>query len=248
VGDIYAYMKKLTIESFILKSKNIHGDKYDYSKADYVDSHSKVKIICNTHGIFEQKAYCHLNGEGCRKCSDELKFQKRRHTTDNFIEKAIKKHGDKYNYSLVNYRNARTKVEIICPKHGIFKQTAPHHLNGIGCPTCKSSKGELFIEKFLTEEKIKYIRQHIFEECKNIRPLPFDFYLPELNICVEYDGRHHFEPIELWGGKKSLDYTINNDKIKENYCLNNFIKLIRISYKEDLEKKLISEINNKNKK
>jgi len=240
-------MKKLTTDSFILKSKNIHGDKYDYSMVDYVNSHSKVKIICDIHGVYEQKAYCHLNGEGCRKCSDELKFNKRRHTTDIFLERVKKIHGDKYDYSLVKYKNARTKIDIICHKHGVFKQTAPHHLNGVGCPTCKSSKGELYIESILIEKNISYVRQHTFYDCKNIKQLPFDFYLPELNMCIEYDGRHHFECIDLWGGEENLNYIKTNDKIKENYCLNNNISLVRISYKDDLRIKLINEITKINK-
>jgi hypothetical protein len=240
-------MKKHTTDSFISKSKNIHGDKYDYSKVKYIDSHSKVKITCFIHGVFEQKPYCHLNGEGCRKCSDEIKFQKRRHNKHIFIERAKKIHGDKYDYSIVEYKNVRTKVEIICPKHGVFKQTTPHHLNGVGCPTCNSSKGELFIEKILLENNIKYNRQYIFSDCRNIKTLPFDFYLPEYNTCIEYDGRHHFEPIDLWGGKESLEYVINNDKIKEKYCIDNLINLIRINYKEDVKKTLLEKIN-KNKK
>lgn len=242
VSDIYAYMKKLTTDSFILKSKDIHGDKYDYSTVSYINSHTKVKITCLIHGIFEQKPYCHLNGEGCRKCSDNLKFQKRRHNNHIFIERAKKIHGDKYDYSIVNYKNARTKIEIICPNHGIFKQTTPHHLNGAGCPTCKSSKGEMIIEKILLENNINYIRQHVFNNCKNIKVLPFDFYLPEHNTCIEYDGRQHFEPIELWGGKESLEYTINNDSIKETYCSENNIKLVRVNYKDDVQKILINKI------
>jgi len=232
-------MKKLTTESFTLKSKNIHGNKYDYSTVEYINSHLKVKIKCNIHGVFEQKPYCHLNGEGCRKCSDELKFQKRRHNNHIFIERAKNIHGNKYDYSMVKYKNTRTKVEIICPKHGTFSQKTPHHLNGTGCPTCKSSKGELMVEKVLLKNNIKYNRQHVFNDCKNIKTLPFDFYLPEHNTCIEYDGRHHFEPIDLWGGKESLEYVTNNDKIKEKYCIDNFINLIRINYKDDVEKTLL---------
>ena len=149
VSDIYAYMKKLTTESFILKSKKVHGDKYDYSLVEYKDSHTHIDIICPTHNIFKQKPYCHLNKEGCRKCSDELKFQKRRHNKDIFIERSQKVHDNKYDYSLTMYRNSRTKVDIVCPKHGVFTQSPPHHLNGAGCPICKSSKGEIEVQKFL---------------------------------------------------------------------------------------------------
>lgn len=235
-------MKKLTTESFILKSKNIHGDKYDYSTVEYTNSHSIVKITCTVHGIFEQKPYCHLNGEGCRKCSDELKFQKRRHNNNIFVDRAIKVHGDKYDYSIVRYKNARTKVEIICPKHGVFTQTPPHHLNGVGCPTCKSSKGELLIEKILLEENIKYKKQHTFSDCKNIKVLPFDFYLIDYDTCVEYDGKQHFEPHYMYGGNEALELLQKNDKIKTKYCVDNGINLIRINYKNKIKKTLIDKI------
>jgi len=235
VSDIYAYMKKLTTESFILKSKKVHGDKYDYSLVEYKDSHTHIDIICPTHNIFKQKPYCHLNKEGCRKCSDELKFQKRRHNKDIFIERSQKVHDNKYDYSLTMYRNSRTKVDIVCPKHGVFTQSPPHHLNGAGCPICKSSKGEIEVQKFLKNRNINYIQQHTFNDCKNLKVLRFDFYLPEYKICIEYDGRQHFNPIDMFGGDRAFELLRKNDEIKNTYCSENEINLIRVNYKDNIE-------------
>jgi hypothetical protein len=241
--------KKSTLEEFIAKAKKVHGNKYDYSITHYVNNKTKVKIICKEHGEFEQRPDCHITQkQGCFKCGVINGHKKQLHDTNIFIEKSKKIHGDKFDYSKTQYIKDKTMLIITCPKHGDFKQRANNHLNGDGCPTCKSSKGELYIESILIEKNISYVRQHTFYDCKNIKQLPFDFYLPELNMCIEYDGRHHFECIDLWGGEENLNYIKTNDKIKENYCLNNNISLVRISYKDDLRIKLINEITKINKK
>ena len=122
--------QKLTTEKFIEKARKIHGDKYDYSKVEYVNSHTPVKIICKIHGEFEQSPTNHLCGKGCPICGGKNM------TTEKFIEKARLIHGDKYDYSKVNYVNNRTKVCIICPEHGEFWQTPNSHLSGKGCLRC----------------------------------------------------------------------------------------------------------------
>ena len=129
---------KLTTKQFIKKAKVIHGDKYDYSLVEYRNSHTKVKIICHEHGVFEQRPNDHLNGSNCRACVGKGK------TTEQFIIDAYCKHGDRYNYKLVNYKNSREKVEIICEKHGIFKQLSNNHLRGIGCPKCSGKYEEKY--------------------------------------------------------------------------------------------------------
>ena len=122
----------INTEEFIKKAKSIHGDKYDYSKVEYVNAHTKVCIICPKHGEFWQQAYCHTNlKQGCPKCYGNTKK-----TTEKFIEDAKKIHGDKYDYSKVEYKNNRTKVCIICPIHGEFWQTPKEHLKGSGCLEC----------------------------------------------------------------------------------------------------------------
>ena len=219
---------------------NVHGDKYDYSLVDYKNEKTKVKVICPTHGEFEVKAGNHLRGDKCSSCTKNKKS-----TKEEFIEKAMNVHGDKYDYSLVDYKNNSEKIEIICPIHNKFKQVPNNHLNGNGCPLCKESKGERKIRIFLKENNINFIPQHKFNDCKNILSLPFDFYLPEHNICIEYNGRQHYEPIKLWGGINNLTEIKKRDKIKMQYCKNNNIPLIIIKYNNKNINKLLKSINPK---
>ena len=159
-----------------------------------------------------------------------------------FISQSKKIHGDNYDYSLVNYKKSKEKVIIICKKHGEFKQTPNSHLKGNGCPICKESKGEKKIREFLIKNKITHTQQHIFNKCKNIQVLPFDFYLPDYNICIEYDGIQHFKPVKFFGGVKSFEIIKQNDLIKTKFCLLNNINLIRISYLEGVSDSLNSLI------
>ena len=109
---------------------------------------------------------------------------------------------------------------------------------GQGCPICNISKGEYRVINFLEKNNIKYIRQYSFNKCKYIKKLQFDFYLKDLNICIEYDGIQHFESIKGLGGEKKFEQTQINDKIKTTFCLNNNIILIRIKYNEKIENKI----------
>ena len=275
-----------TKEQFIKEAKDIHGDKYDYSLVEYNGAHKKIKIICKIHGVFQQKPSNHTNlKQCCPKCvNNNIKS-----TTEIFISKAKKVHGDKYDYSLVEFKNNKTNVKIICdgkiyekspkshlkgikfksitnaefieksnkihnykydyslvefdntkdmikiicPIHGIFEQRLSSHYE-CGCPICSESKGEQQIRCFLNNNDIKYITQHKFKNCVNKRSLIFDFYLPEQNICIEYDGIQHFEYIEYFGGDERLLNIKENDKIKNKYCKNNDIRLIRIKYDKNV--------------
>ena len=114
-------MAKMTTEEFIARAKQVHGDKYDYSLVVYVNAHTKIKIICPVHGVFEQTPDKHLRGQGCGKCIGKGI------TIDTFIEKARKTHGDKYDYSKDEYKNNSTKDTIICPEHGPLEQTPAAH-------------------------------------------------------------------------------------------------------------------------
>lgn len=215
--------KKLTKEEFLDKAFYTHENKYDYSSIDYTDSVKKVDILCKIHGYFTQSPAQHINGNGCPKCSGNSKK-----TTKEFIYESKNIHGNKYDYSLTRYENNHTKVEIVCKKHGSFYQTPTSHLKGHGCQRCKNSKSENKIEKILQDNKIEYIREKRFDNCRYKNTLPFDFYLPKYNCCIEYDGIQHRKVVEKWG-KHHLEETIIKDKIKSDFCLNNGIRLIRIS-------------------
>ena len=175
---------------------------------------------------------------GCSKCTNNKKL-----SSNEFIERSKKIHGNKYDYSLVDYKNAHTKVKIICSKHGVFEQSPNSHYQNIGCPKCHRSKGEEKIEQFLICNNIKFTTQKKFKNCKDKRLLPFDFYLYELNACVEFDGLQHFNLInDFWGGVKSLKTIQKHDKIKNEFCNKNNIKLLRIKYNENVNDKLINFI------
>lgn len=139
------FCRRRTSEEFIHKSKLIHGDKYDYSKVEYINNITKVKIICPKHGIFYQTPKGHLRGRKCAKCSKSFPL-----TTEMFVEKSYKIHGNKYDYSGVKYISSKIKVCIICKKHGVFNQRPNDHLMGCGCPKCANvclSNTEEFVKK-----------------------------------------------------------------------------------------------------
>ncbi len=143
-------MRKLTTEEFIIKSKAIHGDKYDYSKSIYSNSKQKLTITCPYHGDFEQTPGNHMHGFGCNRCARVLIESARRLTFGDFIIRALSIHGDKYSYKSESYKNITSKIIITCNKHGDFKQSPKKHLIGHGCPICggtlKSTTDE-FIQK-----------------------------------------------------------------------------------------------------
>ncbi len=123
---------------FIEKAKAKHGDQYDYSLVEYVKNNEKVSIICPEHGIFNQVPGSHLSGSACPKCGLDRGTNLRRTTLSDFIKKAKKIHGDRYDYALTEYKSNYKKVAIICQEHGIFQQRPNDHLSGQGCPKCGS--------------------------------------------------------------------------------------------------------------
>ena len=233
-----------TTEDFIGKAKDIHNNKYEYVFVDYKDSHTKVTIICPVHGVFEQTPNKHLSKKGCSKCGFISRCNLVKSDTNTFVNKAKKIHGDKYGYSEVEYIGKENKIKIICNKHGIFEQTPHNHLAGNGCPICRESKGESIITDFLTKNKIKFTPQKRFSECRNILPLPFDFYLNDYNICIEYQGIQHFEPRSKFGGKVEFEKTIKRDKIKFDFCEKNKISLLLITYKDNVNEILNNFLTN----
>ena len=246
---------KMTKEEFIKESNEIHGiGTYDYSKVVYVNNHTKVIIICPKHGEFPQTPNSHLNGEGCKFCGIEKQAKNHTLTLEEFIERANEVHGEgTYDYSKVNYVDMKTEVIIICPKHGEFPQTPNSHTQGHGCPKCNNYKGEIIVRKFLIENKIEFEEQKRFNDCRNIKPLPFDFYIPQYNLCIEFDGEQHFIPHAFNSRKETEERKLENlkivqlrDQIKNNYCKEKGINLLRIRYDENVEEKLTEYFQNNN--
>lgn len=234
IGNCY----RSNTEEFIKKAIKIHGDKYNYSFVNYRNNHESIKIECNEHGIFNQLPLNHLKGQRCPHCKGKNSSEKQRKSFENFVAMSKQIHGDRYDYSQVNYINNKTQVKIICPIHGEFMQIAGNHCRiGRGCPKCNLSKGELLICKILTKNNIEFMQQKTFDDFKNntkivSRNSYFDFYLEDYNIVIEYDGIQHFKPVKRFGGEKALIESKNRDIFKNEYCKNNNIKLLRIPYYE----------------
>jgi very-short-patch-repair endonuclease len=211
-----------TRESFIEKAKDVHGDKYDYSFIKYKGIYPKVRIMCPEHGEFWQIPNNHLQGSICPKCALNRTF-----TIEEFIEKAKNVHGNIYDYSNTKYVNIDTKVDIICATHGAFWQTPYQHVNlKQGCPICRESHGEKKIRTFLEENNIGYVPQKYFDDLKYINHLRYDFYLPDYNLLVEFDGQQHFEDSTLY----SSEDIFLRDKLKNKYARENGYDLLRIPY------------------
>lgn len=157
-----ANAQRKTIEEFLKQANVVHNNKYDYTKVKYTKNTHKVTITCPVHGDFEQTPSSHLNGCGCNKCGIELVAKNQTKSIKEIIERCVKVHGNKYNYSATKYINAATKLNIICPIHGEFKQLPGNHCAGQGCPACavmgfdQTKPAILYYLKVTTENKILY--------------------------------------------------------------------------------------------
>ena len=187
--------KKKTKEEFIKRAREVHGDKYDYSKVVYINNHTKVKIICPIHGEFEKCVSHHLQGQGCNTCGNNRAARKQSLTRDEFIKRAREVYGDFYDYSEVVYINYITKVKIICPIHGEFEVLPPNHLNNHRCNKCAGgnySKGQIeWLEWRMVRDKCfiqhsENIGEKVIEH-KNGK-YKLDGFCIKTQIAYEYDG------------------------------------------------------------
>lgn len=225
---------KVDTEKFITKAKKIHGNKYDYSDTIYVDSKTKIKFICPKHGVVEQLPENHLK-YGCRFCSREQSAIKRTKTLEQFINDAKKIHGDRYDYSKVEYKGNKTKVRIICKKHGEFLQSPIKHINGHGCPKCNNSTLETDIRLFLEKNNIKYENEYSPIFLKNGKGQQrIDFFLSEYNIGIECQGIQHFIP-SSYQPLKQVEINKERDIKKAELCKKNGINLIYYTTKSNFE-------------
>ncbi len=175
----------LTKEQFISRAKTRHvGCKYDYSKVDYVNSKSKVVIVCRTHGDFKQRPGDHMRGDGCSLCSERAKKD-----TSSFVTKSKTIHGDKYEYSNSEYVNSNTKLSVTCRLHGDFLVKPYHHYNGSGCPSCADYGFDVNAPAFL------YLLKGVNGKHKvGITKHPRRRFL-ELRNSTPF----HFEPVHVFG-------------------------------------------------
>jgi hypothetical protein len=232
----WGQMKFNNIE-FLKRMDKIHKGKLIYENAIYEGHDIPIEITCSQHGFFKKTPKDLLiKRTGCPKCGYEISTDKRRRSVDTFIKISNEIHNNIYDYSLVDYKRATNKIKIICPSHGVFEQSPKDHTNQKqGCPKCNISKGERMIKSFLLEHNINFVEQKRFKYCINPstnRVLPFDFFIPSLNLCIEFDGEQHFSPIERFGGLNKFKYITGRDKIKNKYCKTNNITLLRIKYNQ----------------
>ena len=228
---------KGTTKSFIRKAVEIHGNKYNYEKVNYISNHKKVIITCPIHGDFEQTPANHThksNPQGCPKCSGRYPLN-----TDEFILRANEKHDFYYDYSKVVYESMTSKVKIICPYHGEFEQQASVHLNGSGCQKCRLPKGEQKIQKVLNDLNIQFEQQYSFPDCKYKNSLPFDFFVIYNNskFLIEFNGEQHYRPVKFGGinddnADDRFEEVKIRDKIKNDYATKNGIPLLVIKFDE----------------
>lgn len=169
-------------------------------------------------------------------------------TTSDFIKKAATIHGDRWDYSRCDYRGSKTPVEIVCPNHGGFWQTPSNHLSDKnGCPKCFVSRGEEKIrDLLLAHPDLPFVCQATFEDCFGTGGgrLKFDFFLPTKGVVIEYDGLQHFKPVQHGGMSRvkaiaQLEKTKTHDALKDAYCLAKGWKMIRITYLDDLESRMV---------
>ena len=231
--------------------KNEDGTpKYNFDGIEYPGYDTKFELICPIHGPFKTTIHLLLSGKGCAKCGKERMAKRNTLTNEIFKENANKIHNNFYNYDLVEYKNSKLPIKIICPIHSVFEQTPNDHLDGHGCPLCNMSLLEKSTMSLLDDLKINYIWQ-----C-NKRTLPFlarkkysfslDFYIPDYNIAIECQGIQHFKPIEYFGGEKAFKECKQRDNEKLKLCQENNVKLIYINYfdkPEEINAK-INEIKN----
>lgn len=228
-------------EEFIKQARLIHGDKYDYSQVVYINNRTNIYIIChekdilgNEHGGFWIKPEKHLNRkQGCPRCIGRYK------TNEIFIAEARAIHGDKYDYSKVNYQGSHVKVCIICPEHGEFWQTPHDHLSQkSGCPSCNQSHLEKVLYLLFIKYNINFIYQ--FSE-KDFSKQEIDFYLPDHNIAIECQGIQHFKPTDFGGkGEEWANSLFTKclflDKRKYDICLNKGYEILYFTDKKNLIK------------
>jgi hypothetical protein len=220
---------KVNTDYFVQKSKEIHGDKYDYSLTEYVDSSKKVDIICKEHGVFSVLPNNHYK-QNCPKCKEKDRYL----TTKDFIDKACILH-NKYDYSETEYINSKTKVIIKCEEHGVFEQIPNDHLNGKGCPKCGLAYNKMEDE---IKEFIKSLNINIIENSKQIiSPLELDIFIPSHNLAIEFDGLYWHSEVY-----KDKNYHLN----KTELCQSKNIRLIHIFEDEWLFKKEIVKSRLKN--
>lgn len=241
---------------FIEYASALWGNKYDYSQASYSKQSVPVTVVCPEHGTFTVSPGNHTRKSqpcGCPKCGAIKAIEsvpravagsvKRiaEKAREGFIPKSQAVHGDKYDYSLVQYEHRNKEVKIVCPTHGVFLQRPAYHIRGFGCRLCQESRGELEIVTLFRSRGVHYEREVVIGEFNPRKS--FDFYVPSENLYIEYDGELHFRPFsDSPYSLRKYEQQMQRDKIRNDWCRDHGVKLLIITYKDNVKEVLCREL------
>jgi len=220
--------------------RSVHGNRFSYDNSMYKDVSHKIKVKCEKHGWFEQKPYQHYGGAGCSKCSNEEVHESQKIGFEEFVERSVAMHGNKYTYDTDGFKDIFTPISIQCAKHGEFIQAPRDHYRGSGCTKCLSSRGEREIRLILERLNVKFEEQKTFADLKHKYKLRCDFYLPKLNAVIEYNGIQHYEPVSIFGGEQGLIDNQFRDKLKYEFLSSKGIRLIIIRFDDENVEDILS--------
>lgn len=230
-----------THEQYVKEVANVNPDIIVIGK--YTDARTQIEHYCIKHNVLWNSYPDNiLRGIGCKECGNEKIKDKNIKSHDQYVK-------DLYIINpdievIEGYKGANVAILHRCKIDGYMWSAKPANiLFGKGCPQCNESKGERQVRQWLDEHGIAFMYQKIFVDCKDVRALPFDFYIPKYNLCIEYDGEQHFRPVDFDGHGQELALqqftkTTYHDEIKNQYCKNNDIHLLRIPYFKNVEEEL----------
>lgn len=224
----------------VRRFKKLHDGRYIYpDRQKRAYSEDYIDIKCPTHGWFKQQVKAHAMGCGCPKCH----LDKQMKSVEDFIKDAKAIHGDVYDYSKVEYKGNKVKVEIVCSTHGSFFTTPNAHLTSkAGCPKCRESKGELRVRRLLEKVKLPYIQEFKIKGYK----YRYDFHITGTDVLIEYHGKQHYHPVKRFGGEVALMEVKERDAIKRDIAKAHGYSLLTINYRHwdnrNLEATLIKKL------
>lgn len=223
--------KRITTSEFQTRLNEIYGDQFELL-SEYVNNETKVLLKCNRCGNEILKKPVKMTGstrEGCYICSGKNRYK----TKESFQMEVDAKYPNTY-IVLEEYENSKTPIAVKrIPCGHTYKVSPDNLLRGKGCPRCgiRQSHYMDIVEQYLCAHNIKFEKEKRFSDCKNIRTLPFDYYISDMNICIEVDGEFHYPEFNNFKGKNSDYKSVSiRDAIKTNYCSTHGIKLIRLPF------------------
>lgn len=234
--------EETVVRKFKEKASVVHNNRYDYSRVVFCDAKTKVEIICPKHGSFFQRKDSHVKGAGCKKCLYENMPLKR--TVEETIQKFKDVHGELYDYSLVNKSKTTEKVDIICQKHGIFRQTIAHHLTSRGCPECSFDEQRLSLDEFLLRCRRKHGEKYDYSLVSDYAGFQTQITIvcPEHGEFQQQAGSH-----SLGKGCRKCGLEASLAKRYSEYTTENFIKKVQAVHGDRYDYSLAEYVNTETK-